>query len=455
MPDNKVKSSEQLFAERDAEMAQEQAFLDGLEAENREATEDENATSAERQARIADLNERGHRQADIEARKLSFIDLQKAAEAVPATHKPAAIASVRVSMADDPKRGWERPEHFWAAVVNASMPGARPDRRLTLDPLKPLAAAAGMSQNDGAGGGFAVPPQFSREIWDGMAAMPENLLALTDRYDVTGESLTFPANAETSRATGSRAGGIRGYWIAEADSITTSYPKLRQIKLEPQELAVLVPVTNKLLRNASAMARYVMTKGAEEINFLVNDAIVNGDGHGKPAGIMTAAAKVQVTRGTASTFVQLDASNMWARLHPRSMMRAVWLVNPSVIPQLLNMVLPVTNVAQTENVGGITTNLYSPTGGVGWGTLIGRPIIYSESTKALGTSGDVILWDPASYLTGTQTGGIESASSIHVYFSTGQTAFRFMFAVDGQSALASAITPFDGGNTLSTIIDLS
>ena len=46
------------------------------------------------------------------------------------------------------------------------------------------------------------------------------------------------------------------------------------------------------------------------------------------------------------------------------------------------------------------------------------------------------------------------ASSIHLYFQTAETAFRFMFEVDGQPYLNTALTPFNGANTLSTHVAL-
>ena len=454
MPEPKAMTSEQLFAARDAVLKQAEAKLAEIETANREATIEEEAELGKWEADAKDLHARANTQAAVESRRLSFADLQKAATEVVEKPKALAISGGRTTILDDPKRGFSSASHFYDAVIRAALPGGSVDRRLLMEPM---AAAAGMSQNDGSGGGYAVPPEFSRTIWDGMRAMPNNLLARTTQFVVTGESLTIPANAETSRATGSRYGGVRGYWIAEADTITTSFPKLRQIKLEPQQLAVLVPVTDKLLKNASALSQYVNTASTEEIDFMVGNGIVNGDGHGKPAGIMTAACKVQVTRTTASKFFQKDVANMWARLHSRAMTNAVWLIDQSVIPELFNMFHAVTNVAGTENVGGFSASLYNPTPSANapWGTLVGRPILITEYGKALGTSGDVILWDPASYLTGVGSGGVDQQTSIHVYFATAQTAFRFMFAVDGQCALASAITPFSAGSTVTTVVDLS
>jgi hypothetical protein len=45
--------------------------------------------------------------------------------------------------------------------------------------------------------------------------------------------------------------------------------------------------------------------------------------------------------------------------------------------------------------------------------------------------------------------------SVHLKFDSAQSAFRFIFEVDGQPYLNSALTPFKGSNTLSTHINLA
>jgi HK97 family phage major capsid protein len=142
-----------------------------------------------------------------------------------------------------------------------------------------------------------------------------------------------------SRATGSRYGGVQGYWINEADQITKSKPKFRQVRVEPQELAVLVYLTDKLLQNSSAAAldRYVTTAAGDEINFLVGDSLVNGTGAGQPLGVMNAPCLITVNKETsqaAATFQQENVSKMWARMHPRWRQSAVWLMNVDCEPQL-------------------------------------------------------------------------------------------------------------------------
>jgi HK97 family phage major capsid protein len=77
---------------------------------------------------------------------------------------------------------------------------------------------------------------------------------------------------------------------------------------------------------------------------------------------------------------------MYSRMLPTSLGKAVWIMNQDVLPQLLQMTLPVKNVAGTENVGG--SRSASPTAqgtGTPQFTLLGRPVVLTEKVSTLGT----------------------------------------------------------------------
>jgi HK97 family phage major capsid protein len=358
------------------------------------------------------------------------------------------LGNARPALLEDPNRGFRSLGEFGVAVQQHGIQGGRPDERLSI-----LAAITGAGQAVGSDGGFLVPPTFSTAIWNGLFEASDSLLARTDQYTVTGDSLTFNANAETSRATGSRWGGIRGYWIAEAAQMTGSTPKLRQVKLEPQQMAVLCYATDKLLRNAQAVDQWLTRAATDEINFMVGDAIVNGDGAGKPLGILGADATVSVSKETgqgAATIQTENIAKMWARLHPRARKNAVWFVNNEVEEQFDYLNISI-------GTGGVPA--YMPPGGIAdapYGRLKGRPVLPIEFCSALGTVGDIILADLSAYATGLR-GMVESAVSMHLRFDYNETAFRFLFEIDGRPWLASAITPYKAtsGRTLSTFVTLA
>lgn len=382
---------------------------------------------------------------DAVSRQILAIGRDRAA-AAPVISNGSNLVSVGADRAT--QRPWETFGHFAAAVMEANTPGSRSqDVRLS--------AAQGVNQSIPSEGGFLVPPTFSTKIWDEMAMDNDDLLGMTDNYPIDGESLTMNANAETSRANGSRFGGVRGYWINEAAQITKSQPKWRAMRLEPQELGVFIYATDKSIRNSPvALGSYLDRAAKEEIKFMTGAAIFAGTGAGQPQGLMGSGSLITVAKETsqpAATIQQENVSKMWARLHPRARANAVWLLNVDCEPQLDFLNTVVKNVAGTENVGGYANKVYDAEKR----TLKGRPIITTEYNETLGTLGDIVLVNLGWYATGTRSTGVRADTSIHLRFDYNETAFRFMYEVDGQPWLASALTPYKGAATLSWAVALA
>ena len=227
-----------------------------------------------------------------------------------------------------------------------------------------MKAAAGMGELIGSDGGFLVPPEFSNKIFERMYT-ENNLLAKTDQYTAAGNQMVFPRNNESSRATGSRWGGVRAYWVQEGDTITASSPTFGRLTVNLQKLACLARVTEELLQDsATSMPTYLTRVFSSEIGFASNNAIFRGTGAGQPLGLINGACAVTVSKETgqaAATIVSQNVAKMWARrfaLGPTG--GYVWLVNQDTGPQLQLMTLGI-------GTAGVVT--YMPPGG-----LSGAPI---------------------------------------------------------------------------------
>lgn len=324
-----------------------------------------------------------------------------------------------------------------AAVMNASRPGGRVDPRLF--------NATGLGETIPADGGFLVQTDFStellRQVWE-----TGTLASRCRRITLSGPSnkLTINGVDETSRAAGSRGGGIRGYWTAEAAEKTASQPSFRKIELSLKKLVGLCYATDELLDDAAALEGYIRAGFVSEFGFLLDDAIVNGTGAGQPLGILNAGCLVSQAKETgqgADTVVAENIVKMYSRLFASSRANAVWLINQTVEPQLHLMNVPV-------GLGGSV--VYMPPGGLSaapYGTLLGRPVLPIEQCAALGDVGDIILADLANGYVLAEKGGIQSAMSIHVKFVYDESVFRFVMRVDGQPVRASALTPYKGGSS--------
>jgi HK97 family phage major capsid protein len=314
------------------------------------------------------------------------------------------------------------------------------------------AVGTGLAEGIGSTGGFLV----GTDTQSGILARVYDSGQLLQRVGMDGLSagsnaMTYNVEAETSRADGSRRGGIRAYWAAEAGSYTASYPTFRQVELKLKKVVGLVYATDEQIQDTSALESYISRILPEELRFVVEDSIINGSGGGQMKGILATGATVSVDKETgqaAATIVSQNIMKMWARMYGPSRRNAVWLIEQSCEPQLMQLSLSV-------GTGGVP--LYTPAGGLSaapYATIFNRPVLAHESCKAVGTVGDIILMDPQEYQM-IEKGGIQSASSIHVAFTTGEQLFRFTYRCDGSPLWASALTPLSAGDTLSPYITLA
>ena len=333
------------------------------------------------------------------------------------------------------------------AVISAGIPGQRTDPR-----LYQTRAITGMGETIASDGGFLVGTEYSQDIIGSVYDKVGLLAPLCKRYQVATNSntLKIPGIDETSRADGSRQGGIRSYWAEEGGSLTSSKPKFKQLNFELSKLTCLVYLTDELEMDTTALGNWISDRVKDELSFSIDDAIVNGNGVGRPMGILSSNCTIQVSKEVgqaATTLLYQNILKMWQRGIPATERDGVWLMNRDVKSQLYSMVL---------TGGTATTPVFLPQGGVSarpYDTLFGRPIVYSEHCATLGTAGDVILAHMPSYILVDKP--IKSAYSIHVRFVNDENVLRFTYRVSGQPAYSSAITPYKGAsNTISPFVKL-
>ncbi len=309
------------------------------------------------------------------------------------------------------------------------------------------AAAIGAGESIGADGGFLVQQKFASEIFTIMHAGSE-ILGRVRSTPVEGNSLVINGINETSRATGSRWGGVQGYWVGEGTAPTASQMKFSRIELTLKKLAAVGYATDELMNDASALTGIFTQAFAEELRWLAENAVINGSGAGEPMGILNGGSVVSVAKETgqgATTIYTENLSKMFARLHIASRPGAVWLINPDIEPELDNLFLAAGTGALEPRV--IT---YSEEGAL---RIKGKPVIPVEYCPTLGTVGDIILADLTQYMM-IDKNGVQQDSSMHVRFLQDETAFRAIYRVDGRPLWKSALTPANGSNSTSPFVTL-
>lgn len=329
-------------------------------------------------------------------------------------------------------------EQLQAIQLAASQHPAEWDKRLV------PTAASGLSGAVGSEGGFLIGTDISQELithaFENAQVFGGAGYSGVKRIPISSNSNSVKINAvnETSRATGSRWGGVQVYWIETGGQKTGKKPDFRQIELSLKKLAGLCYSTDELLQDATALGAVVKEAFISEFAFVVQDAVIAGTGAGQPMGILNSPCLVTVAKETNQAAKSIEKENidkMWTQMWARGIPRSVWFINQDCYPQLFSMTLDV-------GTGGVP--VYLPPGGLStspYGTLMGRPVIPIEQCQTVGTTGDILFCDLGEYLFADK-GGIEQASSIHLRFDYDETVFRFVYRCDGQPAWNAALTPY-------------
>lgn len=356
--------------------------------------------------------------------------VETALKAMPAVEVPESDVSVTKDEAD---QGFEHPGDYFKAVKTVAM---YHDEDVRLKPYK----STGLSEGFPADGGYLVPQAMASGIMSHMYDVNQ-ILGRVSRDSVAGNNMSYNGINETTHV-GSIFGGVIPYWMGEGGTKTASKPSFWQLELKLKKLAALCYATDELLSDAPALQTWLLRNVPDALRFYAEEAIINGDGVGKPLGITQSPSLITQLRVDASEVDLTDIANMWARRWA-GYSDYVWLVNPTVVPQLHIMVAA-------------TAPVYMPAGNIAgspFGTIYGRPVIETEHCQALGTAGDIILASMSQYQT-IDKGGIQAASSMHVAFTTDEMAYRFVYRIDGGSLWNSALTPVHGSTTFSPFVVL-
>jgi HK97 family phage major capsid protein len=311
----------------------------------------------------------------------------------------------------------------------------------------PLAEAAGVT------GGYTVPTEYSMRLLQ-VAIQSQIVQPRATVLPISGRSIFVPALDHTTApvaGTSAFLAGVIFNWTEEAQTRVETEPLFKQIELIAHELSGYSKVSNTLLADNAISLDSVLTQiFGKGIGWTKDYNFLQGNGAGKPMGIINAPCTLQVTRSGHNLFALADAANMLGSLLISSMSSAVWIMSQTLIQKMIQMVDGSGHVVWIPNV-------QSPMGGMAQTiplTLLGLPIFFSEKLPALGSIGDVILADLQYYLIGERS-QLEIAMSPHVAFLNNQMTYRVLSRLDGKPWLDNKITLADLTTTVSPFVVLT
>jgi HK97 family phage major capsid protein len=312
--------------------------------------------------------------------------------------------------------------------------------------LKNAAASSG----EPASGGFLVPEAFRAELLS--LSLEASVVRPRARIvPMETSRVIYPYIDDTSH-TSNVFGGVQGYWTPESGSMTDVAATFGRMALEAWKLTAFANVPNELIADSAvSFEAFIRSTFPQALAYFADVAFLSGSGAGQPLGILTDANAARVVQAkedgqAADTIVWENIVKMYSRMLPQSLGSAVWVVSPNTFAELATMALSV-------GTGGgpiwLNNGVQGPPA-----TILGRPVVISEKVSALGNEGDVNFIDFSYYLVGDRQ-AMTVSSSEHFRFQNGETSFKFVERLDGRPWLQSALTPRNGGDTLTPFVSLA
>lgn len=433
-----------------------------MAADNANAIAAERRRAAEIRSIGAELLSAGVTQATIDRAVNDGLTIMEAQAAfngdIKVKHK--AAPGIRVGETREAQKPFASFGEQLMAIIAAGRPGFGIDPRLKYINAKALeterrffaGTPSGQDESVGSEGGFFIAPELLpgviEPVFDG-----DPILSRVFRIPSASPMVKYNVVDETSRATGSRWGGIQMYRAAEADQATASKFKLRLMELTKKKMIGLGYLTDELLVDAPA-ANALLTKAFQaELRFMLTDEFFRGSGAGQMLGIFKSKAVYQAsivggqTIANSNQYIATNAATMLASLPPSLWSEAIWLYQPELLPTMVTAVV---------GTGGSAVPVFLGANGISgrpYDTIFGRAAFASEFCEAVGTPGDLILIAPSEYHMLSDDGAIQ-ATSLHVRFLFDEMALRITHRSDGAPVWRTTVTKYKGTQPWAPFITL-
>ena len=339
--------------------------------------------------------ERLERQAAIDA------ELSKATS-TPLTGKPGA------KMGKDEKTGRASDEYkgsFWNAM-RAKAPSA--------------AIYNALQVGTDSEGGYLVPDEFEHTLIE--ALEEENVFrSLAKIINTSSGDRKIPVVASKGEAS----------WIDEEGLYTEDDDAFNQVSIGAYKLGTMIKVSEELLNDSAFdLEAYISREFARRIGAREEESFFNGDGTGKPLGILatTGGADVGVTAASATAITADEVIDLFYSLKSPYRKKAVWVLNDATIKAIRKL--------KDKN----DQYLWQPSLVAGTpDTILGRPVVTSAYMPTAAAGAKTIAFGDFSYYWIADRQGRSFKRLNELYAANGQVGFLGSQRVDGKLVLTEAI----------------
>ena len=375
-------------------------FLDAKRGADGMLSEEDTATYDKMEQDVMNLGkeiERLERQAAIDA------ELSKATS-TPLTGKPGA----KMGKDETEKTGRASDEYkgsFWNAMrVKAPMPSV-------LNALQ---------EGTDSEGGYLVPDEFERTLVE--ALEEENVFrTLAHVIKTSSGDRKIPVVASKRSAS----------WVDEEGAYQESDDAFSQVSIGAYKLGTMIKVSEELLADSVFdLEAYISKEFARRIGAREEESFFNGDGKGKPLGILaaTGGAEVGVTAASATAITADEVIDLFYSLKAPYRKNAVWLLNDATVKQIRKL---------KDSTG---QYLWQPSLVAGTpDTILGRPVKTSAFMPTAAAGAKTIAFGDFKYYWIADRQGRTFKKLSELFAATGQVGFMGTQRVDGKLILPEAI----------------
>ena len=235
---------------------------------------------------------------DLAEQQKAQLDEMRKAEA-------SKIAAGEAEKDKDLKWGFKSLTDFTKAVYRAG--SGKVDKRL-MD-LEKKAAGDGLEVGVPDEGGFLVPTEFRRQLLSD-AIEKSNFINRCTVIPMATNSISIPYIKDTTHAS-TVFGGVRMYWTDEEAQLTSSKPSLGSINLTLKKLAGMCYATPELLEDSPISVEPLIRNWfTDAMAWTIDGVILDGNGSGKPLGILNAPCLVEVGKEDGQDADTIYAENI-------------------------------------------------------------------------------------------------------------------------------------------------
>ena len=271
-----------------------------------------------------------------------------------------------------------------------------------------------------AEGGYLVPDSFEHTLIQGLNE--NGVVRAHSRVITTSGGLhKIPIVASHGSAS----------WIDEEGDYIESDESFGQVQLDAHKVGTVIKVSEELLQDSAFnLESYISTEFSRRIGDKEEDAFLNGNGTGKPTGILnaTAGGTVGVTAAGAAAITADELVDLYYSLKAPYRKNAIWVLNDATIKLIRKLK---TGDGQYLWQPGIKDGEVN--------TILGRPYFTSPFMPVAAAGAKSIIFGDLSYYWIGDRQGITFRRLNELYAGKGQVGFMASKRLDGKTVLPEAI----------------